>query len=152
MIITLVGIFTFAPPMQPAGANGAPNPVVIGPIRASVPPGDPSHDYPFFSTTADLDRYGYVEEEFFIEGAANRYNISNPLATATIRDTGHPYRTRMIVRRPALPGGFNGTVVLELQNVAAGYDLDAGWAQSQEHLMRRGYAWVGVSALRSGVY
>jgi hypothetical protein len=145
-------IFCFAAPAQLAAPISVPNPMVIGPIPASVPPGDPSHDYPFFSTMADLARYGYVEEEFFFEGTANRYNIPDPLATATFRDSGHPYRTRMIVRRPASPGDFNGTVAMEWLNVTAGNDLDALWGQSQEHLMRRGCAWIGVSAQRNGIH
>jgi hypothetical protein len=39
-------------------------------------------------------------------------------------------------------------VLVEWQNVTAGYDLDALW--SRRHL-REGYAWVGVSAQRVGV-
>jgi hypothetical protein len=50
-------------------AGGAvPNPIVTGPIAAPALPGDPSHNYPFFSTTADLAKFGYVEEEFFFGG------------------------------------------------------------------------------------
>src|SRR5579885_2080432 len=45
---------------------------VTGPI-ASKSPGDPSHDYPFYAALQDLKSRGYVEQEFFIEGAANRY-------------------------------------------------------------------------------
>lgn len=151
LIIAIVGIISFALPVRSAGPVNVPNPTVIGPIPALVPPGDPSHNYPFFSTTADLASYGYVEEEFFFEGTANRYIISDPLTTATIRDGGHPYRTRMIVRRPSSADAFNGTVVLEWQNAAAGYDFDGAWIQSSEHFMRRGYAWIGVSALRAGI-
>lgn len=128
------------------------NPVVTGPIPASATPGDPSHSYPFFSTTVDLASGGYVEEEFFFEGTANRYTISSPFTTATVLDSGHPYRTRMIVRRPASPNKFNGIVLMEWQNVTAGYDFDAMWAASHEHLIRRGYAWIGISAQRVGIH
>ncbi len=41
---------------------------------------------------------------------------------------------------------------MEWQNVTAGYDLDAAWAVSAEHLIRRGYVWVGVSAQMVGVH
>ncbi len=133
-------------------ASAVPNPVVSGPIPATATPGDPSHHYPFFSTTVDLASEGYIEEEFFFEGTANRYNIPSPFATATVIDTGHPYRTRMIVRRPASPDKFNGVVLMEWLNVTVGYDLDGNWLQSYEHLMRRGYAWVGVSAQRVGIH
>jgi hypothetical protein len=59
-----------------------------------------------------------------------------------------PYRTRIIVRRPVSQAAFNGTVLVEWQNVTAGYDLDALW--NRRHL-REGYVWVGVSAQRVGV-
>ena len=50
-----------------------PNPTVTGPIPENAAPGDPSHDYTFF-TSEIVDDFGYVEEEFFIEGTANRYD------------------------------------------------------------------------------
>jgi hypothetical protein len=53
-----------------AAAGSVPNPNVIGPIPANAQPGDPSHDYPFFSTAVDLASHGYIEEEFFFEGAS----------------------------------------------------------------------------------
>lgn len=137
---------------RPGVAASVANPVVIGPIPATGSPGDPSHDYPFFSTTVDLASKGYIEEEFFFEGTANRYSIPSLLVTATVIDTGHPYRTRMVVRRPKSPSKFNGTVLMEWQNVTAGYDLDALWAASHEHIIRRGYAWIGVSAQRVGIH
>jgi hypothetical protein len=136
---------------QPFAASNVPNPTVIGPIPASVAPGDPSHDYPFFSTSADLASQGYVEEEYFFEGTANRYAIS-PLATAVVLDGGHPYRTRMIVRRPTSADRFNGTVLMEWQNNALNYDIDGLWTFGHAHILRRGYAWVGVSAFRAGVH
>jgi len=132
------------------GLAGVPNPTVIGPIAATAVPGDPSHGYPFFSTTVDLAAYDYVEEEFFLEGTANRYNLP-PLATGSVIDSGHPYRTRIVVRRPMSPDDFNGTVLMEWQNVTFEWDVDAIWLASHDHFIRRGYAWVGVSAQRVGV-
>jgi alpha/beta hydrolase family protein len=135
-----------------AGLSAAvPNPVVIGPIPATVPPGDPSHDYPFFSTTVNLASHGYIEQEFFFEGVANRYNMPG-LTTGVVIDSGHPFRTRMVVRRPASTLNFGGTVVMEWQNVSAGFDFDAAWDSSHDNIIRRGYAWVGVSAQRVGIH
>ncbi len=136
------------------GAQSVPNPSVTGPIPATVAPGDVLHDYPFFCTTVDLASRGYGEEEFFFAGTADTYNINlliPKLDTAVITGTGFPYRTRMIVRRPLSAEDFNGTVVMEWQNNAAGYDLDAFWAYSHEHFIRRGYAWIGVSVQSAGV-
>ncbi len=135
-------------------AQSVPNPTVTGPIPAIVAPGDLAHDYPFFSTSVDLAGRGYVEQEFFFAGTANTYDINlmvPKLDTAVITGSGIPYRTRMIVRRPITAEDFNGTVIMEWQNNAAGYDLDALWADSHEHFMRRGYAWIGVSVQSVGV-
>jgi hypothetical protein len=128
-----------------------PNPKVIGPIPAAAPPGDPSHNYPFFATNVNLAAYGYIEQEFFFEGVAARYATPN-LATGSVVDSGHLYRTRMVVRRPSSPLNFSGTVLLEWQNVTSGYDFDASWEASHDHMMRRGYAWVGISAQRDGIH
>jgi hypothetical protein len=128
-----------------------PNPTVTGPIPQNAPPGDPSHDYTFF-TSEIVGAFGYVEEEFFIEGTANAYETP-PLTTGTILSSDHPYKTRIVVRRPLKPQRFNGTVILEWQNVTAGYDIEASWVGgNDEHFMREGYVWVGVSAQRVGVH
>ena len=125
-------------------------PTFSGPIAATVPLGDASHDYPYSATVDDLTKHGYVEEEFFVEGTANRYTAP-PGATGAVVDSGHPYKTRIIVRRPASPGAFNGTAVIEWNNVTPGHDLDIDWLQAHDYWMRTGYVWVGVSAQRVGV-
>jgi hypothetical protein len=130
-------------------AAGVPAPTVTGPI-ASVAVGDASHDYPFFASIVDLKARGWVEEEFFVEGTANRYTMQGQ-ETATVRDSAHPYKTRLLVRRPANASAFTGTVVVEWNNVTAGRDLDIDWFQSHEHFIRSGYAWVGVTPQRVGV-
>ena len=79
---------------------------------------------PFAATLMDFDQFGYVEEEFFIEGTANVYDTPQ-LATGTIVSSDHPYKMRIVVRRPADARRFNGTAVLEWQNATAGYDIDA---------------------------
>ena len=123
---------------------------VTGPILATAPAGDASHDYPFSASAVDLRARDYLEEEYFIQGTANRYETP-PQATGRILDGGHAYKTRFVVRRPATPSRFNGTVLVEWNNVTAGRDLDIDWFQVHEHLIRSGYAWVGVSAQRVGV-
>jgi len=140
-----------------AVANAAvPNPTVNGPIAQPVVPGDPSHNYIFFTSNHDLPGHGYIEEEFFIEGTATRYatpNQTNPDAssTGTVISTGNPFRTRMVVRRPADPSKFNGAVLVEWYNVTNNFDAENTWFFAWEHMMRAGYVWVGVSAQRVGV-
>jgi Alpha/beta hydrolase domain len=128
-----------------------PNPIVTGPIAVTAPPGDPSRNYPFFATNHDLAQWGYIEEEFFIEGTANRYNTPSR-ATGSIIDGGHPYKTRILVRRPADPAKFEGTVFLEWSNVTGAWDSDNDWHQVYGHVLRSGYAWVLVAAQRQAVH
>jgi hypothetical protein len=149
-VLTVVMFATFSLFVLPVVTAEVPNPTVIGPIPVNAPPGDPYHDYTFFTPIEDLSSYGYVQEEFFIEGTACRYNTPS-LQTGSVIDCDHPYKTRIVVRRPISAKRFNGTVLLEWQNVTAGYDLDAHWGSSWEHFMRSGYAWIGVSAQHVGV-
>ena len=65
--------------------------------------------------------------------------------------SSHPYKSRIIVRRPTSPAKFNGTVLVEWVNVTSGYNNDALFRLSQDHLVRAGFAYVGVSAQRVGV-
>jgi acetyl esterase/lipase len=122
---------------------------VTGPIPAREA-GNADNDYVFTMSGMDLAAYGYVEEEYFIEGTANRYTTEG-LETGRVVDGGHPYRTRFVVRRPSSPERFNGTVVVEWNNVTASRDIDIDWSNVGNHLMRNGYAWIGVSAQRVGV-
>jgi hypothetical protein len=126
-----------------------PVPTVTGPVPSSAV-GEPGRNYPFHAAAVELKPHGYIEEEFFFEGTANRYNTPSQ-ATGTIVDSGHPYKTRMVVRRPTTAARFNGTVILEWNNVTAGRDLDIDWFQTHEHLLRSGYAWIGVTPQRIGV-
>ncbi|HET9160558.1 MAG TPA: alpha/beta hydrolase domain-containing protein [Caulobacteraceae bacterium] len=141
-----------APPTS--AQNPAPfrlaNPKVTGPIPARAPLGDPSHDYPWNATFHNLKAVGYVEEEYFFEGTASRFDTPAG-QTGKLRDSGHKYVTRMVVRRPIDPKTFNGAVLAEWTNVTPGYDLDAMWGASFEHIVRGGYAWVGISAQRVGL-
>src|SRR5262245_53862955 len=145
----LSGTLSVAPPTAGAQLAVVPSPTVEGPIPG-VAPGDPSHDYPFLASPLDRADRGYVEEEYFVSGEACRYNGVGA-TTATVRDCGFDYTTRILVRRPVSPAAFNGTVLAEWQNVTAQYDIDSYWLESSEHIMREGYVWVGISAQRAGV-
>ena len=128
-------------------------PVVSGPIPAVGAPGtDLTHNYPQLASEPNfaLSRLGYVEEEYFFQGTATRYNTPN-LADGVAVSTGHPYKSRLIVRRPESASKWNGIVIVEWVNVTSGYNLDLLWETSREYLTREGYAYVGVSAQRVGV-
>src|SRR5689334_20661342 len=66
---------------------------------------------PFFATDIVLKNFGYVEEEFFYDGQANTYSAPEFGKNAEIAKSGIPYRSRMLVRRPAQQSRFNGIVV-----------------------------------------
>ena len=146
----LAAIILYAALAVGAEAASVPNPTVSGPIPSPDIPGTPTHNYPFFASNHNLPIHGYVEQEFYIEGTANRYSTPS-LMTGTVVDGGHAYRTRILVRRPADPKQFNGTVLVEWLNVTNGFDADNQWFFSWEHILKQGYAWVGVSAQQVGV-
>jgi len=124
---------------------------VTGPITGGA------HGFPFGApgVAVDLSKFGYVEEEYFIEGSASSY----AKVGAWTRDgvwTAAPsgsafYRTRLLVVRPADPGQFNGTAVVEWLNVSSGWDIADDFLYANEELLRGGYAWVGVSTQAVGV-
>jgi len=120
-----------------------PRPLVTGPITGGI------KGHAFNAAPFDLARIGYVENEYFFEGTATAYDLS-PVGLAPSGSGAlpvpAPYRTRMIVRRPINPSRFNGTVVLEWLNVTSGYDFEASWVEIRREVVRRGYAWVGVTA------
>jgi hypothetical protein len=126
-----------------SGQNNA-APEVTGPVTA---PGNI-----FSASLVDLSPFGYIEQEFFIEGKARRYDFDTKPGTVIPVDSLYPYKTRIIVRRPSLSEKFNGTVVVEWLNVSSMYDIDSDWFQLHAHLMRSGYAWVGVSAQGAGIH
>jgi hypothetical protein len=142
------------------GTLEVPAPVVQGPIPSSGATSGTPRDYPFMATPIDLAARGYVEEEYFISLAptagvpgSGACTYNTPAGdTGSVANCDGSYKTRIMVRRPVSAEAFNGTVLLEWQNVTAQYDVDHYWLESSEHIMREGYAWVGVSAQRAGVH
>ena len=59
-----------------------------------------------------------------------------------------PFRTRIVVRRPVDPSRFNGTVVVEWNNVSMAHDL---MLTDIRGLAAAGFAFVGVSAQPLGI-
>jgi hypothetical protein len=127
-------------------AGGADNSSAQSPAPATftLPPANSGS--PFGSTALNLPSKGYVEQEFLVSGVANRYRIKDPLKTAELVDGGQAYTTRILVRRPTNPARFNGVVVVEWYNVTLGQDIDFVFSGTRNHLLDKGYAWVGVSA------
>lgn len=107
------------------------------------------------SLGVDLAAFGYRQAEFVVSGTAASYTSEQELTPdghwqVTTADSAD-YRTRLLVYRPADPADFNGTLVVEWLNVSGGTDSAPLWANLHTELMRRGYAWAGISAQRTGV-
>jgi hypothetical protein len=90
-----------------------------------------------------------VEEEYLVSGTATLYNYAHnpprgPTDIVPIQ-SDVPYKTRIIVRRPAKHGHFNGTVVIEWWNSTGGFDVAPVWDTSAEYFARQGAVYVGVT-------
>ena len=151
LAITLSPLLCSAVQAKPAAQTPAKTHAAALPVtKVSLPPANTGK--PFGYTATNLAARGYVEQEFFVSGAANRYRLDAKFSkNAELVDGSHPYTTRILVRRPTNPKKFNGTVIVEWFNVTGMQDIDFLYAAVREHLIDQGYAWVGVSAQLVGV-
>ena len=125
-------------------------PTVEGPITG---PGAP-----FLTNTLSdqaLASAGYEAKEYFVSGTATSYRAVNDLQANGMWEVepaeSAAYKTRILVYRPVDPAAFNGTVVMEWFNVSGGLEAAPDWTSMHNELIRRGYAWIGVSAQIGGV-
>lgn len=127
---------------------------MAGAPRATLelaPPGDSYGDR--------ADQFGsapFVEQEFFISGQARRYKSAGTLGSdgkwaATVVSSNTPFKTAVIVRRPASAANFNGIVLVEWLNVSSGYPLDVDWGMNREEILRKGYAYIGLANQKVGI-
>jgi len=108
---------------------------------------------PLTAQPLELAAHGYVEQEFFASGTATAFKAASMPSNgdwSITPTTTAPYATRILVRRPADPARFNGTVIVEWMNVSAG-ESAPDWDYLNPMLMREGYAYVAVSAQSLGV-
>ncbi|MBX3023410.1 hypothetical protein KF840_00730 [bacterium] len=105
--------------------------------------------------TPPLQELGYVQVEYLAAGTAASYTAPMPLGADgrwSFTENGTaPYRTRVLVRRPADARDFSGTVVVEWLNVSGGVDANPDYTSLAEELIRQGHVWVGVSAQLIGI-
>jgi hypothetical protein len=97
---------------------------------------------------------GYVAEEHFLAGTAKSWRFAKAadLPRGKIEPSGEaPYTTRIVVIRPTDPRRFNGTVLVEWLNVSVGADGSPEWTYLHREMVRRGYAYVAVSAQRIAI-
>src|SRR4051812_8719945 len=103
----------------------------------------------------DVAPLGFQVDEFFVSGAASSYKLAGE-ANADGKWEAVPagaaaYTTRVVVVRPSDPSKFSGTAAVEWLNVSGGLDLPADWMMAHREILRRGHAYVGVSAQKVGV-
>jgi hypothetical protein len=132
-----------------------------GPERPEGPAADVSETItgstpPFMGSAIGTDvPAGYIEEEFVAAGVAVDHRPIGPLSDDGVwtlePDTEAPYRTRVLVRRPADPSVASGTVLVEWLNVSGGLDANPDYAATQAEIVRAGHTWIGVSAQQIGV-
>jgi hypothetical protein len=90
----------------------------------------------------------YREAEYLVSGEAAVY-AGPATGPVTVESGGHPFTTRALVRLPADPEDFSGSVWVEPFNTTGGPELDALWRSLGPLIARRGDAWVGVT-VRAG--
>jgi|GEM_PF-123951 len=148
----IASLFALASPAWGAYEN-VPTPTIEGPI-----PVTPTSQI-FMRTNVPLAKYGYTEDEYFISGTGFTYTTTGAVnVTGAKITTGgpngngtYPFKTRIVVRRPENPAAFNGKVIVEWQNVTAGFDLEPEWDGDPYAMMKAGYAYVAVDAQTVGV-
>jgi alpha/beta hydrolase family protein len=113
------------------------DPVVEGPIGPVGLWGHPWNDQ-FFEVAS----IGYTEDEYFVSGTAKTY-------TAT--PTSAPYKTRILVYHPTNPRRFNGTTIVEWDNVTAQNAEEPLWTWLHPMVFREGYAYVFVSSQAAAI-
>ena len=123
---------------KPPACQPTPIPDVVGPIPVTAV----SHPY-MNSWDVDLASFGYVEQEFFVSGTANVYDwpVDNQLPILT---PNLPYTDRILVRRPANPHHFSGSVIVEPIHPIYGGDAVI-YSKIYPNLFARGDAWVGIN-------
>lgn len=133
---------------MPARTPAVPAAQLEGPITVGTPspPADPK--------PVDLAGAGYLEEEWFASGTASTFAADGePPTDGTwkVKPAGTaPYKTRFIVRRPADPAKFSGTVVVEWLNVSA-VEASPEWTYTNEAITSAGAAYLGVSVQALGI-
>lgn len=149
VMATLAGPALPSPAAAP-GPRVIPVPTVSGPVTGGV------KHHPFNAAPREPRLGGYVETEYFFSGRATAYDASPDAIASTPQrvpppPVAAPFTSRMLVRRPADPTRFNGTVLVEWLNDTSGYDVDAAYADMRREIIRAGFAYVGVTAQAVGV-
>ncbi len=119
-------------------------PVVEGPIPVT----ESSHPYcamAFSRCRMNLADYAYVEEEYFLSGTANVYDLDEN-GRLYIKYEALPYKNRILVRRPRDIRNYSGRVLMDILNASSGYDIEDGWDRFHNYCLDAGHAYVGITS------
>jgi hypothetical protein len=94
-----------------------------------------------------LAKRGYLEEEHVLRGTADLYGYRDG-ETVTV-ESGIPFVTRMLVRRPDEPTAAARTVVFEALHPSG--DMPSAWPRTGRSITRAGWTWVGVTQDLAGL-
>jgi hypothetical protein len=141
---------------RPCGQVVPCGPIVLeGPIPIPFPAGDPLGlpNIPGGGHGVETLAQPTVEEEYFFSGTVDVFNYDafpasrgdHPGDRLVVYKKDQPYKTRLIVRRPAGADAFGGDVVVEMMNSTAGFDGAPAWLPSAEYFAREGIVYIGVT-------
>jgi hypothetical protein len=129
-------------PATPVVLATPPIPSVSGPVPVT------GHSWPWIAADhaakpIHLDDIGYIEEEYMIRGRARVLDWPALDHLSSIAEGA--YVTRILVRRPAAPRYFSGTVWVEPLNPSMRYDLPIVWGDTYHYIVGHADIWVGVT-------
>jgi len=104
-----------------------------------------SHPFATASGKLDFEKNGYIEEEFYMHGAANIYKEDDK-KKAVIQHSDIPYCNRFIVRRPKELSKFSGNVFVEILNATARMDIDRIWVSCNRQFMWDNDIYIGITS------
>ena len=119
-------------------------PQVEGPIKVT----EKSHPFcamKYSREPLDLKEFGYIEEEYFIQGQANVYDEDGEDNIHLYKE-GVNYKNRIIIRRPENSKKFSGRVYMDILNATQRYDIEDLWHRTYLWCMENGHAYVGITS------
>lgn len=91
----------------------------------------------------DLEKYNFVEEEYFIEGRANVYDLDED-SNVYVKDRDLHYMTRILVRRPKEK--FSNRCYIDIMNASNGYDIEDFWRRYYNQVLENNHVYIGVTS------
>ena len=116
-------------------------------IEGPIPQNNSSYAYNTMKKAKqpyDVATKGYVEEEFFLSGTANVYDLKD--GKVVVATKAVPYVNRILVRRPADRAKSSGVVLLDIYNASNGFDVEDHWRRLGDHTMANGDTYIGVTS------